>query len=480
MVCVPCDAAQHAIFPKWYPSNTSELNDVLDKHNAFAVHNYAASIAPQTVRAIIAPHAGMQYSGSVAAAVYRFIDPKIRRIIVLAPDHSGQHSGVLVPSISHVNMPNGTVKIDTTIDSALAHKPYFARNNDVVFAEHAVNNQFPFIARYAVRAKVIPLLVGRIDCTQAATIAKALKRYINKKTVVILSTDFVHYGLGYNFTPFADHQQLRVRHLNSEAISLIEYGGCQEFQAFIQQSNATICGANALKVLLALLQDNAFGPVEPRLIAYDSSSKSDQGDFVTYVGMLFTTESLARKAIADQLTQQEQRGLLQQANDVLAHMFDSDFDASLYNSITSFGVTRPLGAFTTLRTLDGSLRGCIGRIISERPLYQTIARVTQDAALRDSRFAPVTKKEVPALDVNLSILSAPVAITNYNQIQLGTDGIILSREGKSAVYLPSVATDQKWNLAQTLSSLSRKAGLPSNVWKKAGTQFKVFSSLEVP
>lgn len=464
----------------WYPQETAALNKALDEHDISAAQKYAAAIKPSTIRALIAPHAGISFSGDIAAAVYRLASRQTKRIIILAPDHSGKTDGIALPDFTRYAVPNGTLSLDMPLIKALKHSAMFHQESGIFTTEHSLEMQLPFIARYFPKVKIAPLIVGSLNCQRASQIANILKKYIDKQTLVVVSSDFIHYGNRFGFAPFADHQQLRTRHINSQAIELIEHQRCAPFEQFMQNSHATICGSNPIKLLLALAQQNAFGSIEARLIAYGSSSDNAIDDFVTYAGIVFTNQKLAQQPIDQQLTQQEKRNLLEEARNVLMHMFDTDYDPARYYPIGSRGVMQQLGAFATLRTANDKLRGCIGRILSSEPLYKTIATITKDAAINDSRFAPITKQEASSLSIKLSVLSKPKMIKNYNDIALGTDGIILARNGKSALFLPEVATEQNWNINQTLSQLAQKAGLDKDAWKQKGTHFQIFNTIEIP
>ena len=116
------------------------------------------------------------------------------------------------------------------------------------------------------------------------------------------------------------------------------------------------------------------------------------------------------------------------------------------------------GAFVTLH-LDGNLRGCIGRITSDRPLAVTVAECARSAAVRDPRFAPVAPDEIPFLDLEISVLTPPVEVGGPDAIELGRHGILLEREGRQAVFLPQVPGEQGWDLATTLDHLALKAGI---------------------
>jgi len=134
------------------------------------------------------------------------------------------------------------------------------------------------------------------------------------------------------------------------------------------------------------------------------------------------------------------------------------------------------GLFVTLRK-DGDLRGCIGHIRPTLPLLRAVAEITLKSALDDYRFPPVTEDELPEIRIEISILTEPRSVPGANDIRIGTDGVILSSGGRSAVFLPQVAAEQGWNLAQTLTALSRKAGLPPDEWRSDSARFQTFQAV---
>ncbi len=132
------------------------------------------------------------------------------------------------------------------------------------------------------------------------------------------------------------------------------------------------------------------------------------------------------------------------------------------------------GVFVTLKR-EGMLRGCIGNIWPHQRLIDGLIGRAVDAAANDRRFAPVKPEELEHLEVEVSVLTKPRAVPGYRDIEIGKHGIVLAKEGQSAVFLPQVAPEQGWNLEQTLTHLARKARLPSDAWRKHAT-FEVFEA----
>jgi AmmeMemoRadiSam system protein A len=131
-------------------------------------------------------------------------------------------------------------------------------------------------------------------------------------------------------------------------------------------------------------------------------------------------------------------------------------------------------AFVTLKQ-NSQLRGCIGEIFPRQPLYMSVISNAINAAVNDRRFPPVTKDQCDSLDIEISALTVPAPIALSDQIRIGVDGVVLRKNGYSAVFLPQVAPEQHWNLEQMLTQLSLKAGLPADAWKQ-GASFLVFQA----
>ena len=134
------------------------------------------------------------------------------------------------------------------------------------------------------------------------------------------------------------------------------------------------------------------------------------------------------------------------------------------------------GAFVTI-TKHGALRGCIGNIIGQEPLYETVRDMAVAAASQDPRFTPVTAAELKDIDVEISVLSKPRRVKDASEIQLGKHGVIVSRGDHQGVFLPQVADETGWSKEEFLSELcSQKAGLPPDAWKDPDTALYVFTA----
>lgn len=133
------------------------------------------------------------------------------------------------------------------------------------------------------------------------------------------------------------------------------------------------------------------------------------------------------------------------------------------------------GAFVTLHK-DGDLRGCIGEIEPEREVYRAVQDHALNAAFRDPRFPPLSAAELPAVDIEISVLTPPQEVSSWRDIEIGRHGVVLSKAGRRAVFLPQVAPEQGWDVETMLDYLAMKAGLARDAWRE-GARFEVFEAL---
>jgi AmmeMemoRadiSam system protein A len=133
------------------------------------------------------------------------------------------------------------------------------------------------------------------------------------------------------------------------------------------------------------------------------------------------------------------------------------------------------GAFVTLHK-EGRLRGCIGMIESEEPLFETVIEMAIEAT-RDPRFEPVNEYELKDIDVEVSILFPKKRIFSIDDIELGKHGVMVKRGFAHGVFLPQVAKETSWTREEFMAHLCRdKAGLPADSYRQEGTEVFIFEA----
>jgi AmmeMemoRadiSam system protein A len=146
---------------------------------------------------------------------------------------------------------------------------------------------------------------------------------------------------------------------------------------------------------------------------------------------------------------------------------DASLDAEL---------TRPSGAFVSLHTHDGDLRGCIGSIQPVAPLCHAISSNAVNAAFRDPRFYPLTAEELTLVHIEISVMSPIEVVADTDTIEVGRDGLIISRGGRAGLLLPQVATEYGWDRETFLAQTCAKAGLPADSWRRPDCRIERFSA----
>lgn len=130
--------------------------------------------------------------------------------------------------------------------------------------------------------------------------------------------------------------------------------------------------------------------------------------------------------------------------------------------------------FVTLHK-NGNLRGCIGHMHAQMPLYKAVIQMAVASAFEDPRFPSAQKEELENIEIEISVLSPMERIFDYKKIRMGIDGVWIRQGFYSGVYLPQVAIDTGWDRETFLKSLcSSKAGLPENAYKDKDIEIYIY------
>ncbi len=149
-------------------------------------------------------------------------------------------------------------------------------------------------------------------------------------------------------------------------------------------------------------------------------------------------------------------------------------------NITQERLKQKLGVFVTLQK-QGQLRGCIGLIESDLPLYKGVQKMAKAAALDDPRFPPVRPEELKDIKLEISVLTKPEKVADVSEIEPGRHGVIIKNGFKRGVFLPQVAEEQGYDREQFLSSLcTHKLGLPADAWQNEDSKILKFEAEVYP
>jgi AmmeMemoRadiSam system protein B/AmmeMemoRadiSam system protein A len=472
-----------ALAGSWYPGDPEELSAYVDG----ALDAAGGHRAAEDVRALVVPHAGYRFSGATAAAAFALVRGRpFERVILLAPAHRRPFRGLSIAHVSAYETPLGRIALDQDAVAVLRASPLVTADPTAHIREHAIEIELPMLQRaLAPGWRLLPILVGRLEAQDYETAADLLRPLADEDTLLVVSSDFTHYGARFGYSPFPlnDDTPAMIRALDEGAlahIAALDAPGLLDYQS---RTGITICGYRPLALLLDLLPRDA----RVQRVAYATSGEmtADYANSVSYVALAVTSGSAAAEP---------GRGATQGPDDPMTRQFQLLYRLAVWGvehavlgssaernreiERTLAGLAPELkeraGAFVTLRR-NGSLRGCIGTIGPRKPLYQAVLENGINAAVNDWRFRPVTPTELGELEVEVSVLSPPAPIVSIEEFRVGEHGIILEKGGRRAVFLPEVALEQGWSREETVSRLAQKAGLEADAWT-SGARFEVFTS----
>ncbi|MFA3782186.1 AmmeMemoRadiSam system protein A [Melioribacteraceae bacterium 4301-Me] len=175
-----------------------------------------------------------------------------------------------------------------------------------------------------------------------------------------------------------------------------------------------------------------------------------------------------------ELSKEEKTVLLKAARQSIESLFtDKEFPTTDYKKYPKF--KQKAGAFVTL-TEHGNLRGCIGYIVSNDTLFNTVCNAAIQAAESDPRFPPVEEHELKDILIEISILSPAFPMKSYDEIQLGKHGLILEEKGRRGLLLPQVPIEYNMNKEQYLDAICQKAGFPAGYWRDKKLNISLFTA----
>ncbi len=439
-----------------------EVDSLLDAHHDI--------LPDKNLAAIIAPHAGYYYSGNVAAAAYRTIDPckQYKRIFLLGPSHYEWVDGASVNAgVDYYSTPLGKVKVDReTTERLLTADSVFKYKAMAHDREHCLEVQIPFLQRYLKEVPpIVPVVISTNDYAKLQRIAEVLKDYFNDENLFVISSDFSHYP--------SYKDACRIDGVTKKAV---ERGDVEHFMATIEQNAksgvrnlaTSACGEYAIITLMLMLEQSDV----VRHLLYQNSGDIDPEGRDRVVG--YHAFAIIRNGGGEtmpkddnmgfKLTKEEKKTL----KDIALGNIKAAMDSAFYKPI---GLTptlyRKCGAFVSLHKC-GQLRGCIGHFGEDTPLYEIVGEMARAAAFEDPRFMPLRRDELKDVDIEISVITPMRRIYSLDEFQLHKHGIYIKKGYRSGTFLPQVADEVDWTKEEFVGHCSQdKAGLGWNGWKEA-------------
>jgi len=460
---------QAGVAGSFYPADAKALTAMMDEMLAHAVQPPIAD----PILAVVAPHAGYQYSGPVAAYTYGALKGhKFSRVVVIAPSHYESFDFTSVYDGDGYATPLGTVQVDKTFARELAGMSPTMRlssqGHDATSAgaEHALEVQLPWLQHVLGEFTLVPVVMGDQSYENSRALGVALAKLIHGgDTLIVASSDLSHYH------PYDDAE--KIDHKTLAALEAWDYFSMsRNFQPRIWEA----CGG--APIVAAMIAAERMGATRAQVLKYLNSGDTS-GDHARVVGYSADVFVKAHSAKATEtpftLTDAEKTELLALARTSVEHVVEQGKPYQPPQS-QSLALNQERGAFVTLR-IGGDLRGCIGYTSAEKPLYLTVRDTATYAALRDPRFEPVSAMELPRLTYEISVLSPLRRVADVEEIKVGEHGLLMKNGRHEGLLLPQVPVEEKWERQKFLEQTCVKAGMRADCWKDPDTDIFRFTAV---
>lgn len=460
---------QPAVAGQFYPARPDELLAMLDRFLAQA----AVPPISERIVAIVAPHAGYEYSGGVAAYSYALLKGrKFERVVVIAPSHFEAFAFNSVFDGDAYATPLGSVPVDKEFAAKLAKLSPLIRLSSSGHTptqrqgEHAIEVQLPFLQHVLEQFKLVPIVMGDQTYESERALGISLARMIKgTNTLIVVSSDLSHYH-AYDEATKIDHKTLNaIEHWDDLSLS-------QNFETRVWEA----CGGGP--IVAAMIAAQRLGANEARILKY-ANSGDVTGDHSRVVGY----GAVAFIQAATGTARSERFSLDAKEKDALIDLARKSVETAvkerkLYEPTApeSARLLQESGVFVTL-TKNGDLRGCIGLTTAREPLYLAVRDAATSAALRDPRFPPVNPGELSQLQYEISVLTPFRRVLDLKEISVGRDGLLMIRKDREGLLLPQVPVEQHWDRKEFLEETCLKADLPRQAYQDEATDIFAFSAL---
>ena len=459
-----------AVAGSWYPGNPETLSRDVKRY----LENAKKEKVEGEITGLVSPHAGYFYSGQVAAYAYKVVEGKsFETVIVVAPSHTFYFKGASIYDRGGYRTPLGVMPVDVDLSKKMMEK-----KKEIQFVpeahlkEWSLEMQIPFLQTALRPSKLVPIVMepnwNWETCQYlSSAIAEAVR---GKHVLLVASSDLSHF---HSYEKAVEMDKIVLAH-----VERFDPGGLYED---LRRGRCEACGGGPL--ITVMLAVKALGANKGKALKYLNSGDvaGDRSRVVGYgAGVFYRTVGGTEKMKEEKkvgvdlgLSDQDKRTLHQIAKAVIENKARG-------KAVPDFKIDSPVlkenrGAFVTLNK-KGQLRGCIGYLEGRGPLHKTVEEMAEAAAFRDPRFPSVKEKEIPDLEIEISVLTPLKRITDVLEIEVGKHGIYIKKGWSSGLLLPQVATEYGWDRQSFLEHTCNKAGLPSSAWKEKDTEIYIFSA----
>jgi AmmeMemoRadiSam system protein B len=271
----PGEIRPTAVAGRWYPADADTLGAEVDACLAAA----SADTRFADLVALVAPHAGLAYSGPVAAHAYRqLVDRDEATIVLVGPSHFVAFDGVALFPTGGFGSPFGTIGIDEEFGHRLLAATDVVRESRGPHRrEHSLEMQLPFIGRLAAGKKIVPLLMGRQTGETVRALGAALGEVAAARpALLVASSDLSHYEDAATAT-----------RLDAVVIERVAAFDADGLQWALERQPGHACGGGPM--VAVMLAARALGATRATVLHYADSGdvSGDKSSVVGYMAAAF-------------------------------------------------------------------------------------------------------------------------------------------------------------------------------------------------
>lgn len=265
-----------AVAGTWYPSAPARLSAEVAQYVDAAARDDAGDVpADADVVALVAPHAGLKYSGPVAAFAYRALESRrYDTIVLVGPSHYVPFAGASIWPRGAFETPLGHLQVDEDAAAAIvAATPIVHELPRAHAREHSLEMQLPFLATFAPAARIVPIVMGHQTRETAYGLADGLAAALaGRRALLVASSDLSHF-----------HDAGTAAALDEQVIDRVDRFDPDGLMALLEQRSDHACGGGPMVSVLRAAR--ALGGARSRVVRH-ADSGDVSGDKSSVVGYM--------------------------------------------------------------------------------------------------------------------------------------------------------------------------------------------------
>lgn len=266
-----------AVAGRFYSASSKQLSEEVSTYVEKGLHR-------ENTIGVVSPHAGLMYSGAVAAAVYSRIQFP-QTFILIGPNHTGLGSAVSIMSSGKWTLPTGELNIDEPLAGKIRKSTPIPEEDFLAHSmEHSLEVQLPFIIYFSSSVKIVPIVMMIDSMDVCRSLGEALADVIKNSdypVTIIASSDMSHYVSDSTARSKDEVAIERIKDIDPEGLYKI-----------VKKENISMCGV--IPVTTMLYAAKKLGAGESELVKYMTSAdvSGDYDYVVGYAGMIIKTRSI--------------------------------------------------------------------------------------------------------------------------------------------------------------------------------------------